>query len=66
MQPLSSIKLNLIAVYLCNITWIVAFISLSYRNMSVKKGKGLNISLPENYDIGYLPINQMSNVEFIV
>lgn len=34
--------------------------------MSVKKGKGFAISLPESYDIGFLPIDQVSRVEFTV
>lgn len=34
--------------------------------MSVKKGKGLAVSLPESYDLGYLPINQDSRIEFQV
>lgn len=34
--------------------------------MSVKKGKGFAISLPESYDVGYLPINQVSRIEFTV
>ena len=37
---------------------MTAYISYTILYMSVKRDKGLAISLPESYDLGYLPINQ--------